>query len=746
MTKKIQTSQPKAPARRAAAKGMSGHTVKVGLHQGRTTILVDGQPLPGAAFLGPVPYEWEKAITTSFEEVVMDGIRIVLVDAGVCTWDGPGKWNFSRYLGKLERVLHLEPEAWLVVRLYVNTPGWWGASHPEECVHYADRPKPELAASMGSQRWIADSSEFLSELVRAVEGWPVSKRILGYSLMCGHGGEWIHWGAGEGRVGDYSQPALTYYRNWLKRKYGNEAWIDKAQIPTEDELGRTLPAMLRDPQLDARAIDYDAAFSDMIADNLLALCRTVKQETAGKRLAGVFYGYLLWQSGLVNPVATNGHLALRRVLDSKEVDFLTSFPSYDVREHGSAGPILLPVESVQQAGKLVFNECDHRTHMCKSGYNTRFHAVRDQRDPADGPQLFSGMFNIVPGMESAQISIDVLRRDFAHHLIRGAAWWWFDMCGGWFSGPEISAEFKKQSEIARQALDWDMSSCSEVAGIVSGESCAYHSMRRMFDCDPQASLVELHADMSTREMYKGGAPIDWLMPEDLHRPVMDQYKVLYFHNPTFLSDKQQKALAKLKSNGRTIIFVGYPGLVSDGRLDAEAASRTAGMRLKLVTTSAAARFAPRDYNVPCLQGAVSQTVMGTGAIIAPRLIVDDPEAEPILHWADGTPAAAMKRHADWTAYYFAVPPNNAYVFRAIFKAAGCHIYTPQTNRYVVYANRSLLATHTNHYDQTVVLPRPANVTDLFTGQVVTDGGTRFNTARAWVGWTGATRLYRVEEV
>ena len=722
---------------------MSRHVVKVGRHNGRTVIVVDGKPIPGIAFLGAIPYEWEKTVTTSLEEDVRAGIKIVIAEAGVCTWDGPGKWNFSRYLGKLERVLHLEPEAWLVPRIFIGTPPWWSAAHPEERIRYADSTGPEFNASMASRRWIADSSEFLDALVRTVESWPVSKRILGYSLMCAHGGEWVHWGAGEGRTGDYSKPAQEFYRGWLRRKYGNQKWIAKAEIPLEQELGRSRPSLLRDPQIDARAIDYDTAFSEMIADNILAWCRTVKKATDGRRLTGAFYGYLLWQSGLVNPVVTNGHIALRRALESPDLDFLTSFPSYDVREHGSAAPILLPVESIQAAGKLLFNECDNRTHLTKGTYNTRFHAVREQRDPADGPQLFSGSFNISAPLETAQMSVDVLRREFAHHLIRGSAFWWFDMCGGWYSGQEITDELKKQTEIAQQALDWDMSSVSEVAGIVSGESCAYHSMMRMFDVDPQASLVELQADVSTRDMYKAGAPVDWLMTDDLHRSMMSQYKVLYFHNSAFMTGDQIRSLDKLKRGDRTMIFIGYPGIVAGNKLDDDAASSVAGMRLRLLHSRGAARLVPRDYNTVCLSEALSQTVIGSGAIISPRLVVDDPEAEPILYWADGEVAAAMKKHDGWTAYYFPVPPNNAYLLRAIFRNAGCHIYTQNTNRYVVYANRSLVATHTNHYDHPIILPRPAKVTDLFSGQVMADKGCRVHTARAW-SWMGGTRLFRTE--
>lgn len=721
--------------------GISKHDVKVATHAGRTRIVIDGKPVPQIAYLGPVPFDG-KHQTTSLLETVDAGVRIVLVDGGG-HWTAPGKYDFSDYLRKLDTVAKLAPDMWLVLRIGLNAPDWWRHANPDECIRHADSQGPEANASMGSDKWIADSSDYLKAAVLAAETSPIGSRILGYSLMCAHGGEWVYPGAGGGRLGDYSPAALRYYRNWLRRKYGNEPWIDAAQIPTPQERGRSLPAMLRDPKLDQRVIDFDQAFSDMGLDNILAMTGLIKQLTASRRLTGVFYGYLLWQTGLVNSVATNGHLALRRLLDSPDIDFVTSFPSYDVREHGSAAPILLPVESIQAAGKLLFNECDNRTHLTKCESTAdRFYRVRNNRDPLNGPPLEQGTFNLLP-LELPQFSVDILRREFAHHLIRGSAWWWFDMAGGWYSGKEINGEFRKQMEIAKATLDWDMSSVSQVAGIVSGQSPAYHSMMRMFDVDPQPSLVELQADLSTREMYKAGAPIDWLMMDDLNRPAMEQYRALYLHNPTFLTDVQRKALDKLKCDGRVMIFIGYPGLVADGKLDDQAASRAAGMKLKLVHTRAAARFVPQDYDLPCLQDATAQLAIGGGVVLSPRLIVDDPQAQTIANWPDGAPAAAMRKHDGWTSYYFPVPPNNAQLFRAIFRNAGCHIYTSPICHDVLFANKSLLALHTNHYFQPVTLPRPARVTDLFTGSVVVEEGTQLPTGRPW-HWTGGTNLYHVE--
>lgn len=728
-----------APSAEGQSAGDAMPRVTVGRKDGRTTLLIDGKQVPGIAILGPPTWARDRD-KNSVKKSVDAGIRIVLVGING-SWTGPGKWDFGPSLDKLREAWDMNPDVWLIARIHIDAPAWWRAANPDECTRYNHSTGTEYAACMGSEKWLADSSEFLTAFVRAIEGSPAAKRVIGYSLMCAHGGEWAYTGAGEGRIGDYSAPALKYFRAWLKRKYGDQAWIDTAEVPTDDERARSLPGFVRDPKTDARAIDYDLAFSDMTVDNILRWSRIVKKETGGRCLTGVFYGYLTWQTGLTNAVAPNGHLALRRLLDSPDVDFFTAFPSYNVREPGQAAHILLPVESIQAAGKLVFNECDNRTHLTQGTPQVRLHMARDQRDPVTGPQLWSGMWNLWP-LESEQAAVDVMRREFAHHLIRGASYWWYEMDGGWYS-PAILKDFTREGEIARMALDWDMSSVSQVAGFVCGVSPAYHSMFTMYDTDPQPPLVDLDCDMSTREMYKAGAPIDWWMTEDLSRPEMKRYRALYFNIATMLDDARLKGLESLKRDGRAMIFIGYPGLVSGGRLDTASASRVTGIRLKLSATRDAARLNVRDYNLPCLRELPAMSVLGSGAVISPRLIPDDPGAQVIAYWPDGSPAAAVKKMKDWTSFYFPVPPNNAWLFRAIFRDAGCHLYTNRVCRDIVYANKSLLAVHSCHYGQPIFLPRPAKVTDLFTGKIVAARTDRIDLGKPWY-WSGGTNLFRVE--
>ena len=45
--------------------GISPHVVSVGPHQGRTSILVDGKPLTGMAYLGPMTFPGQPETATS---------------------------------------------------------------------------------------------------------------------------------------------------------------------------------------------------------------------------------------------------------------------------------------------------------------------------------------------------------------------------------------------------------------------------------------------------------------------------------------------------------------------------------------------------------------------------------------------------------------------------------------------------------------------------------------------------------
>ena len=702
-----------------------GSRVEVRPHLGRTAIFVDGQPIPGMAYYG----HGSERVWSDMADL---GMPVFFISTGP-HWKGPDDYDFSSFHERVKRLGEKAKDVWLIPRLNtLATPPWWADANPDEVTRYAHAPeKPgELfpdyrnprQASMASKKWMHDVGKMLRALVASVESSPHADRVLGYMLNMGGSEEWVYWGAQLGLIPDYSPPARRYFQAWLRKKYGPEAWIEKVELPLEPARRRGSPGVLRDPAKDQLAIDFELCLSDIVADCLISFCSVVKDATGGRRIAGAFSSYLMWQTGLVNAATTNGHLGLRRLLESPHVDFVTGITSYDNRGPGGPGSFMLPVESVQRAGKYFFNESDIRTHLLKDHSNVRWTA--------------NGLLELRPLQDAAE-SVDVLRREFCHHLIHGAGWWDFDMTGGWFDAPQIMAEFKKQAKIVRDALAWDMTSVAEVACLVSGAGPAYHPLMRMHDVNNYPALLDLQCDRATRELYRSGVPMDWLMTDDLDAKAMERYKALFFYNATSLSPKQRDAVEALKKNGRALIFVGYPGLATDTGLDVEAASRLVGMKFKLDAHRVAGDLTPKTYDDPALREVKAKLVLGSGAVLGPRLVPDDPDATVLAYWPDGTPGAAVKRHKDYTAYYFPVSPNHPDLFRTMCRDAGCFTYS--ANNDILFINRSLLALHVVDSIQPITLPKPRKITNLFTGQTIAESAATFMPRG-----DGATHLYRLE--
>ena len=89
--------------------------------------------------------------------------------------------------------------------------------------------------------------------------------------------------------------------------------------------------MLRDPRAERQAIDFYEFISNMDADALLYFARIVREATAGQVAGG--HVLRLSHRPRINQ-QDSGHLAVRRVFDSPDIDFLMSPPNYWYRKPG----------------------------------------------------------------------------------------------------------------------------------------------------------------------------------------------------------------------------------------------------------------------------------------------------------------------------------------------------------------------------------------------------------------------------
>ena len=292
--------------------------------------------------------------------------------------------RFSRGL------LELHPDAFFLPRLQLDTPEWWKDAHPDELITYGLPTREEeyrlvqkgniqqfeggfynrggvdlREASFASTVWREDTCRMLRAFLSHIEESPLRSRMIGYHPTTGRTAEWNYFG--EMYLPDYSAPMVSVRSGLcLMSRHG--------------ALPRT--ACLRDPEKESGVMRFYTRYHDMIADTMLAICRTIKESTEGRVLCGVFYGYVTEQPRIQD----GGYLAAEKVLNSPHIDYIASPYSYQpgnaTDERGvrvtmvdGAGNTLghprgvagdgayrLPMESMRRRGKLFIAELDPSTY------------------------------------------------------------------------------------------------------------------------------------------------------------------------------------------------------------------------------------------------------------------------------------------------------------------------------------------------------------------------------------------------
>ncbi len=628
------------------------------------------------------------------------------------TWVAPDQWDYSQTDERTLLVLENDPEGYFFPRLYLRAPKWWTDAHPEECVTYDPgdgQPIPFLHSegrqvpSWASEVWRRDTAEALRRYIRHMEQSPWANRVVGYHLASGTTEEWMQWGGNEDQWVDYSRPNLLKFRAWLKEKYGTEAalrqaWGDAAvtfetaAIPTRREREAAALFSLHDPATHQAVIDYTLYTSDLVAETIAYFARVVKEATRREKLVGVFYGYVL-QLCAEQRQQNAGHLAMDRVLGCPDVDFITSPTSYAFRAPGSGYSHFMSLtDSVKAHGKLWMDENDIRTWLTPG-------AVGDWGKTA-----------------TYEESLGQQRREFANVLANGCGKWWFDMGGGWYDDPRMMAEIGKMRAIADASVAWDRSPVHEVALVVDPRSLAW--MRTGNALSGPLLMEQLP------QLGRIGAPFGSYLLDDLERIPPHR---MYVFASCFAPTAEQRAMIDrvVKCDGRLAVWIHAPGIYRDGRLAPEGMQALTGIRLRLDREEAPLRVAVSGAD-PLLAGLPAGLTYGPERPFGPVISADDPEATVLGTLTNGRPGLVVRRFEGWTSAYSSAPALPTALLRSLARAAGVHLYTEDD--VVVYANRSLLAVNVNEGGpRTIRLPRPARVTELFSGKVLGEGLREFTT-------------------
>lgn len=345
---------------------------------------------------------------------------------GTQDWEAVDAW--------IENILAENPQALLIPRINLNAPDWWKEQNPEELMLWRGITSPNEGgrtsqASVTSLKYRQAAAETLATAIRHLEK-KYGNSIAGYHPAGQNTSEWFTYGSWMKGRAWYGKRDELAWRQWLKETYPNdaalqEAWgnsqvtLATATIPSLElwEEAAQIPLLRPETEKKFRPIvDCYAFIQKQMTDTVLALAETVRKETDGKKLSVFFYGYSFEFGTLPKGPGYSAHYALRRVLDSPDVDILCSPMSYFDRRPGGGGPCMVPAESVALAGKMYLEEDDTRTHRVKGGH-------------------FPGWDS---GAETLEGTCELLLRNTGQCAIRNFGTWWMDLgSSGWFDDPAL---------------------------------------------------------------------------------------------------------------------------------------------------------------------------------------------------------------------------------------------------------------------------------------------------------------------
>lgn len=717
-------------------------TASVQLHNAAPTLFIDGEPVFGAAnWVSTPPAEGEWSAGPSVRQFAEAGVHLVHFDTGICAqqpeWDAPDEAGQTHYVErvvpKLRRVLEIDPEAYVILRVHLEMRmEWWRKRYPEELEVWGDGQRENQ--SYASMVWREQAGALLKELVSYVRSVPEGERVIGYQPSAGQTGEWVKESAMENHATDYSCPMRLYFQSWLQGKYGTlndlrDAWKDgrvmfnTAQVPSPEEQEGADLYHFRDPSRGRKVMDYFECLSDLTAEDIDLFCGKVKEASSGEVLAGAFYGYVMeltWSNKFFHQrqdmdhpaYQRSGHLALSKVLKSPHVDYLCSPYSYGFRGIGGDGVFMTLTESVRQHGKLWFSEEDTRTH--KAPPDSAYGMARNARE-----------------------SVSVLTRNFSIGMERSTAAWW-GAGNGTFDDPEVLRAIQRFVQVGRKSLACpDRSPCADMAVIVDEQSFLYERMIRTLDWP----LVFRQRHWGLSRM---GAPHDLYLVSDVGR-LPKSYPCYLFLNTFRLSAEEREAIRRgACRDGALVIWMYMSGAINRS-LSPENMSDLTGMKIRWDMTQWSLNLLVTGYDHPITQGLPANTAWGTDERLGPIPYVDDEEAYTlgtlVSVRGNSLPGMCVKDMGDWTSLYIGAPNVPSNVLRAILQFAGGHIFCYSDD--VLHANRDFVSLHTvKGEEKQLFLPRRADVWDVMAERQMAAGVDEFTEKIE----AGETKLYYYGEV
>ena len=218
-------------------------------------------------------------------------------------------------------------------------------------------------------------------------------------------------------------------------------------------------------------------------------------------------------------------------------------------------------------------------------------------------------------------------------------------------------------------------------------------------------------------LHHCGTPYDYFNLNDILKIDLSRYKMCVFLNAIEIS-KEVKTIIQKKLQNVTKVWLYAPNWATGG------ASEVCSIHL-------------REMDNPTAKVHYGEHEFGFTDPTAPMYAVDDPDAEILACYTDGTPACARKSND----IYIATGNVPSDMWRDLARAAGVHIYADTPGAF--YADSRFVARQTVWEKQiTIHMPFDCTLEELF------DGGTykTENQELKYVAENGETKLFMIRQI
>jgi len=700
---------------------------RVKLYQGKPTLFINDKPVYAMLYaLTDAPggrWTWEEVPQHSLRAFADCAIKVYQIDLFLeHVWMPDGSLSMDLAVKQIRGVLEARPNAAVIIRFHMNAPAWWNEKYPEEGVRFSDGPIEDHDSkgllrqvidhdlersprnSLASTKWRREASQKVVEFLKRLAAMPEGNAVAGIQVACGVYGEWHYWGFIE-HDPDTGPCMTAYFREWLRAKYGadqalQKAWNDpdaacaSASVPDTAERAHTEAGIFRDPEKERRVSDYYECQHQVVADDIIHFCKTVKESWPRPIVTGTFYGYFFCP---FSRQAAGGHLQVQRVLNSPYVDYLSAPQAYGeiYRAMGNSGQSRGLVESATLHGKLWLDEMDEDPGVSSRNWG--------------GPQA------------PLSDAIAILRRNVLESYTRGQGLWFYDFGPaytrrGWWDHPALLKEVRQLHALLASYAEKPYRSQADVL-LVFDTDCFYY-LGANAKADPLTDFCAVNGVSASA--FHSGAALNMVHLGDMKLVDWKKYHAVVFANTFLLTPEQKKFIREhVARDGRHLVWLYAPGYTDGQTLNSQYISEVVGMKVRKAVWSSTPDVTVEYADAPRLQ-------YGMETPVDPFFVIADESAVEIGNMGNADLVALAYRNLEAsTSWFSSVPITHPDLWRYIFHKSGAHIYSDEGD--VIHCGGGILCLHTKaggkrkislpngKIIETELLPRSTTLFDVQTG-------------------------------